>query len=313
MDQPSFDPGLTQRYTGKFKRAIDPSGEFNVRRVGTTWHDQHPYLFLVRLSWPAFIALILGTFAAVNLIFAFIYELIGIENLKGAYGATSSIRFLNAFFFSTHTLTTVGYGSIYPVGALANSVAAIEALVGLTGFAVITGLVFGRFSKPSARIGFSDKMLVSPYQELTSLQFRIINRRSNNLIDLSVRLLLMTVEPNEQGILHRRYFALQLERDQVLFFPLTWTIVHPITSESPLYGKTSADMEAMQAEVLILVRAYDETFGQTVNARRSYRHDEFVWGARFKPAFEIDRNGEDLVVEVDKISVCERAPLPDLK
>jgi inward rectifier potassium channel len=313
MEQPSFDPGLTQRYTGKFKRAIDPAtGEFTVRRVGTTWRDQNPYLFLISLSWPSFGLLVLGVFVTTNLLFAFIYNLVGIEHLKGADGGTAGMQFLNAFFFSTHTLTTVGYGSIFPVGVLANCVAAVEGLVGVTGFAVITGLVYGRFARPSARIGFSDKMLVTPYQDITSLQFRIINRRSNNLINLHARLLLMTVEP-VRGKLQRRYVPLPLERDEVLFFPLPWTIVHPIVPGSPLYAKTAADLEALQAEVLILIRAFDETFGQNVNARRSYTYEEFVWGARFQPAFELDAAGDDLIVEVDKISVCERAPLPDLK
>lgn len=312
MQQPSFDPGLTQRYTGQIKRAISKSGDFNVRRIGTTWRDQHPYLFLISLSWPAFSSLVLAGFAAINLLFAALYYAIGMDSLKGAEAPTMALRFLNAFFFSTHTLTTVGYGNIFPVGPLANSVAAMEALVGLTGFAVITGLVFGRFSRPSARIGFSTKILVTPYQDVTSLQFRIVNRRSNNLIDLSARLLLMTVEPVE-GRLQRKYIALTLEREQVLFFPLPWTIVHPITPDSPLFGKTQADLDRLQAEVMILIRGFDETFGQTVNARYSYRHDEFVWGARFKPAFEIDRDGDDLIVEVDKISICERAPLPRLE
>ncbi len=312
MQQPSFDPGLTQRYIGKLKRTLDPDGSFNVKRVGTTWRDQHPYLFLISLSWPAFGLMTVAAFAVINLVFAAIYCGIGIEYLKGAAGTTPFLRFMDAFFFSTHTLTTVGYGSIYPVGIPANSVAAIEALVGLTGFAVVTGLVFGRFSRPSARIGFSDKMLVTPYQDITSLQFRIINRRSNNLIDLNARLLLTFVDTSD-GTPRRRYVPLALERDQVLFFPLPWTIVHPITRDSPLYGKTAEDLAALQAEVMILIRAFDETFGQTLNARRSYTHEEFVWGARFKAAFELDPSGDDLVVEVDKISVCERAPLPELK
>lgn len=311
MQQPSFDPGLTQRVEGKLKRALDHDGNFRVRRVGTTWRDQHPYLFLISLSWPVFAFITLAAFALTNVVFALIYYWIGIDHLKGAEGTTPFARLLDGFFFSTHTLTTVGYGSIYPSGVMANSVAAIEALVGLTGFAVVTGLVFGRFSRPSARIGFSERILVAPYQDISSLQFRIINRRPNNLIDLSARVLLTVVDaPN--GKLQRRYIPLSLERESVLFFPLPWTIVHPITPDSPLYGKTAADLAALRAEVLILIRAFDETFGQILNARQSYTHDEFVWGARFQAAFEPDQSGDDIIVEVDKISVCERAALPPL-
>lgn len=309
MQEPAFDPGLTQKFGGAIKRTLDRDGNFNVRRVGAKLRDQHPYLFFISLSWRAFTLLTLLAFGAVNLLFAGLYAAIGIEHLKGADGSTPFLRFLDAYFFSTHTLTTVGYGSIYPVGVAANSIAAVEALVGLTGFAVITGLVFGRFSRPSARIGFSDKILIAPYQDITALQFRIVNRRANNLIDAQARVLLILVDANDPS-LARRYLPLRLERDQIVFFPLPWTVVHPITPDSPLYGKTAEDLAAMHAEVIVLIRAFDETFGQTVSARSSYTHDEFVWGARFSPAFEPDREGNDLVIEIDKISLSEPPQLP---
>ncbi|MBV9265225.1 MAG: hypothetical protein JO061_03560, partial [Acidobacteriaceae bacterium] len=197
-------------------------------------------------------------------------------------------------------------------GPWANGIAALEALLGLMGFAVITGLVFGRFSRPSARIAFSEKVLLSPYQDGWSLQFRIVNRRANNLLELSARILLMTVEPAGER-LQRKYVLLGLEREQVIFFPLTWTIVHPITPESPLYGKTKEDLHKLQAEIMILIKGFDETFGQTVNVRHSYRHDEFVWGARFTPAFEIDPEGGDLHLEVSKVSSFEPVALPRLE
>ncbi|MBV9082659.1 MAG: hypothetical protein JOZ62_08295 [Acidobacteriaceae bacterium] len=299
----SYDPGLTQRYTGALNRTINQNGDFNVRRTGATLRDFHLYLFLINASWPAFILIILTAFITINLIFASLYLAIGVEKLKGADGPTSAAPFQNAFFFSTHTLTTVGYGNVYPSGTVANSIAAFEALTGLMGFAIATGLFFGRFSRPSARIGFSDRMLVAPYGEGTSVQFRIVNRRSNNLIDLSARMLLMTVESVE-GRMVRRYAPIEVEREQVLFLPLTWTVVHPITASSPLHGKTPADLAALQAEFLILIKAFDETFSQTVNARNSYTHEEIVWGARFSPAFEVGNSG-DLWLEVDKVSVFE--------
>jgi inward rectifier potassium channel len=312
MQQPSFDPGLTQNYGGELQRAIDERGDFNVRRVGISWRDQHPYLLLISASWPKFIAFVFGAFVVTNLLFAGIYYLIGIEFLKGAEAPTAGLRFVNAFFFSTHTLTTVGYGNVYPTGPWANATAAIEALVGLMGFAVVTGLVFGRFSRPSARIAFSENALIAPYQDGWSLQFRVVNRRTNNLIELSARILMMSVEPNG-GRLQRKYALLKLEREQVVFFPLTWTIVHPIASDSPLYGKAKEDLQRLQVEIMILIKGFDETFGQTVNVRHSYRHDEIVWGARFTPAFEIDPHGGDLRLEINKISSFEPAPLPRLE
>ena len=307
MDKPTFDPGLTQRYEGVLKRAINKDGQFNVRRTGITWRDVHPYLFLVSIPFSSFLGLVTVAYIVVNTVFGLVYLAMGTEYIKGTDAPTEWLRFLYAFFFSAHTLTTVGYGNMYPIGVAANAVASIEALVGLLAFAVATGLVFGRFSRPSARIGFSPNMLMAPYMDGTSLQFRIVNRRSNNLIDLEARLLLMTVE-FIGGRLQRRDVPLELERDRVLFFPLTWTVVHPIDEKSPLYGKTREDLEGMQAEVMIMLQGFDETFGQTVHARYSYRYDEIVWGAKFAPAFEIEQDG-DLRLEVDKVGAIEPAPV----
>ena len=221
------------------------------------------------------------------------------NQIQGVVAQTEWLRFLNDFFFSAHTLSTVGYGNLAPSGITANAVAAFEAMVGLMGFALATGLLFGRVSRPSARIGFSQNMLVAPFQEVSSLQFRVVNLRSNTLIDLEASVMLMTVE-GAPGKLARQYKALALERSNVYFFPLTWTIVHPIDESSPLFGKTAAELERVQAEVLILIKAFDDTFSQTVNARYSYRYDEFVWDAKFGPAFHIDGEGQ-IVLEVDQV------------
>jgi inward rectifier potassium channel len=310
MQQPTFDPGLTQKYTGKLNRSLEENGEFNVRRTGITLRDRHPYLYLISTSWANFISLVFLLFIFVNLCFAALYMSIGLEYLKGAEAPTQTAEFVNAFFFSTHTLTTVGYGNIYPVGPWANLASACEALIGLLGFAVITGLMFGRFSRPSARIGYSENMLISPYEDGMSLQFRIVNRRSNNILELNARVLLMTVESRD-GKLQRKFAELKLERTDVLFLALTWTIVHPIDSASPLYGLTAADLDRMQAEVLVLIKGFDETFGQIVHTRRSYVAKEIIWGARFVPAFDVEESG-DLRLDTGKVGDFERLPSPQL-
>lgn len=299
MDKPTFDPGLTQQYTTNLRRAINKDGQFNIRRRGMSWRDIHPYLYLISAPWPVFLALLFAGFLTLNFAFALLYYFAGIEHLHGAEASTEFGRFMNGFFFSTHTLTTVGYGSIYPQGILVNSIAGFEALAGLMVFAVATGLLVGRVSRPSARIGFSDSMIVAPYRGITSLQFRIVNRRMSNLMELKATVLWMTVE-NVEDRLQRKYAELKLERDHVLFFPLTWTIVHPIEPDSPLFGKTPADLEKLQAEALILIKGMDDTFSQVVHARYSYRYDEITWGAKFSPAFDIDEGG-DLWLEVGKV------------
>lgn len=299
MQKPAFDPGLTQNYTGHVRRVINKDGTFNVRRRGTTWHDFHPYLHLINMGWIPFFSLLVLGYIVVNTLFALAYFSLGPGNLAGADASTASGRFLNDFFFSAHTLSTVGYGSISPKSLGSNIVASVESLVGVLGFAVATGLLFGRVSRPSAKIGFSDKMLVAPYQDMQSLQFRVVNRRRNDLTEIEARVMLMTVEEKD-GQPVRRYRQLKLERDQVLFMPLTWTIVHPIDSESPLFGLGEADFRRLQTEVMILLKAYDDTFSQTVLSRYSYRYDEIAWNLKFAPAFSVDSEG-DLVLELQNV------------
>ena len=299
MHKPSYDPGLTQKFTGPLSRVINKDGSFNVHRRGTTWRDVHPYLSLINMSWSKFLGTLFAGYLILNTLFAAVYFELAPDQLVGGDSSTPLNHFLSGFFFSAHTLSTVGYGNISPKGLAANVVSSFESLVGVLAFAVATGLLFGRVSRPSARIGFSENMLVAPYQEGTSLQFRVVNRRRNSLMELEVRPLLMIVE-RVNGQPMRTYKMLKVERENLLFLPLTWTIVHPIDAESPLYGKTAEDLANLQAEILILVKAYDDTFSQTVLARHSYRHDEIVWDRRFAPAFFVNLEG-DLVLEVRKV------------
>ena len=299
MEQPAFDPGLTQQFSNRLRRAINKDGSFNVRRHGASWSAFHPWLALVNMSWTGFGTVLGLMWLVVNTFFAFVYFRLDPNELQGVMVSTPWHRFLDDFFFSAQTLTTVGYGGIVPRGVLANFVASTEALLGLMAFAVGTGLLLARVSRPSARIAFSPNALIAPYQDGTSLQFRIVNERRNILMELEARVLLMTVVPCARGP-ERRYDILNLERKAVIFFPLTWTIVHPIDATSPLFGKTAADLERLQAELLILIKGFDDTFSQTVNARYSYRYDEIRWNARFAPAFRIDEEG-DIILELDQV------------
>lgn len=309
MQKPTFDPGLTQKYDGPLRRAINPDGSFNVLRHGTNWRDVHPYLYLVSVPWTTFFGWILVAYVLVNFAFAAVYYSLGPDALQIA-SARDYNRFVQCVFFSSQTLTTVGFGAVAPRSATANTIAAFEALAGLMGIAVATGLLFGRVSKPSARIGFSEKALISPYQDAWSFQFRIVNRRANVLIEPAVTLMVMTVDRSDGGA-RRQFSVLKLERERVLLFPLMWTVVHPIDSESPLFGKSAQDFEALQVEFIVLVKAWDETFAQTVHQRFSYRYNEVAWGGRFTPAFGVDERG-DMQLHVDKVGsyVIENSQSP---
>jgi inward rectifier potassium channel len=298
MKKESFDPGLTTQFSGELRRTINADGSFNVRREGLRWRDANPYLMLIDTTWPRFLLVVVTGFLLVNVIFACLYLAIGIQNLKGLESDMGP--FANAFFFSVHTLTTVGYGNVYPEGPWANVVSSLEAATGLMVFAIATGLLYGRFSRPSARIVYSKNAIIAPYQDGNSLQFRVTNARTNVLMNMEARVLLMTVESSD-GILRRSFIDLPLERRSVYFFPLTWTIVHPIDSDSPFFGKTREDLAKGSAELLILIQGFDDTFSQVVHSRYSYRHDELIWGAKFIPAFKVDPKG-DMVVEVNRIN-----------
>lgn len=298
---PSFDPGLTQQYTGPLLRAINKDGSFNVRRRGLRGIAGSVYMHLVGLSWPRFWGLVALAYLAANIIFALLYTFLGPGALRAAAPDMGLDAFSQAFFFSVHTLTTVGYGDLYPLGLAANVVASAEAALGLMGFALATGLLFARFSRPNAQLVFSDRMVVGPYRDGSSLQFRIANRRKNVLTDVLADMMLMTVEQDAGGQLRRNFAELKLERKKIFFLALTWTVVHPIDESSPLAGKSASDLERLQAEVLILIRGYDDSFTQVVNTRYSYRWEEIEWSARFAPAFEVAPGGH-LVLDLDRIS-----------
>src|SRR5580698_239375 len=302
---PRFDPGLTQQYTGALLRAINKDGSFNVRRKGLHGLAGNFYTLLVNTSWSRFLGLVAVVFLTLNVVFAGIYLSLGPGEIHASSAETGLGTFGEAFFFSAQTLTTVGYGALYPVGLAAHIISSFEVTTGLLGFALATGMVFARFSRPSSKLVFSDQMVVAPYGEVTSVQFRVANQRNNVIAEVEARMLLMTVERDAQGELKRNFAELTLERKSVLFLALTWNIVHPIDKDSPLFGKSCEDLERLQAEFLILIKGYDDSFSQVVHTRYSYRWDEVEWSARFVPAFGIAPGGY-MELDVAKISQIAR-------
>ncbi|MEL6852004.1 MAG: ion channel [Bacteroidota bacterium] len=307
------DLGFGTKIGPKTQRLINTDGSFNVRKTGGGIGAIHPYQYMITIPWWQVFVIILTTYTLINLVFACLYMGIGIERLSDVPPPSGSEMqdFLNqlghAFYFSAQTFTTVGYGTISPIGNVASLLASFEALLGLMGFALVTGVLFGRFSKPTAKIRFSDHSIIAPYRGINSYQFRIVNRRQNQLIELEAQLVMTWFEWID-GQEKQQFFRLPLERDKVALFPLTWTIVHPIDEESPLYQVTKEELEEMNAEFLIIIKSYDDTFAQTVHSRMSYKAEDVVWGAKYVKAFYPDENGQT-VVEVDKISKCEKAEL----
>jgi len=288
-------------------RLLNRDGTFNVHREGTGfWQSLSLYNWLLQISWPRFFTLVVGTYVTVNVLFASAYLLAGANSLSGLAPAG---RFGRAFFFSVETFGTIGYGNISPQNVAAHVLVTIEALAGLLAVALITGILFARFSRPVPRIAFSDRALIAPYHGGSAFMFRIANELSSQLIDLEARIVLAMFDQAD-GHATRRFSVLSLERNRVALFPLSWTIVHPIEGNSPLSGLREQDLAERGAEFLVLLTAADETFMQTVHARSSYRYDEIVWGARFSDIFAQERAAHDLTVNISRIHAHEKTALP---
>jgi inward rectifier potassium channel len=267
------------------QRLLNRDGSFNVERRGLgLWSSFSLYHTLLTISWSRFFFLFVGWYFVANALFALAYLACGPEALSGSTLGLDKHPFFRAFFFSVETLSTIGYGNVAPIGLAANTVVTAEALAGLMGFAIVTGLLFARLSRPTAKILFSRHAVVAPYRDLTALEFRVANARSNEVIEISAKVMLSRFEDVE-GVRTRRYYPLALERDSVMFLPLTWTVVHPIDDASPLHGETAESLRNSQAEFLVLLKAFDEIFSTIVQTRASYTMDEVIWGARFANAF----------------------------
>jgi inward rectifier potassium channel len=269
-------------------RLLNRDGSFNVKRhKSTLWNSLYSYNALVFMPAWEFFLVVMVWYLLINSLFAGAYLVCGPHALQGNAGVP---EFMRAFFFSVHTFATIGYGNIVPVGVAANLLVTLESLVGFTSFALVAGLVFARFSRPTAHIIYSRQAVIAPYAGLTAFMFRIMNGRDNELVEVHATITMGRFE-NAGGIRQRRFYPLDLERRKVAFFPLNWTIVHPIDERSPLWGWDEKMLRESEAEFLILLTAIDDTFAQTVHNRGSYTADEIVWGAKFVPLVDEDIDG----------------------
>lgn len=298
---PEDDLGFGSQPVMQNQPLLNRDGSINViRRRQSIFNTADNYHNLIRMSWGKFWVIVVSGYLFVNIIFAFIYVAIGINNLDGAEGNTAVGHFFTAFFFSAQTMSTVGYGHISPKGMVANSVAALESMLGLLAFALATGLLYGRFSRPSAKIVYSKKILVSPYRDGSKgVMFRIANLRKNILIGLSIEVI-FSYNEMVNGKPVRRFFPLELERKQVSILTVSWTIVHPLDENSPLKEMTAEDLVRTEASFSVLLKAFDDTFSQTVHSRAAYLSNDVIFDARFQPTFDRDEEGR-IVLDLKKI------------
>jgi inward rectifier potassium channel len=275
----------TEVARGVRQRLLNRDGTFNVTREGLNpLSALSLYHWLLVISWSRLLVFLTVSYVAFNALFAGAFLLCGPDALQSASGSFADHPFYRAFFFSVDTFATIGYGNIIPVGVAANTLVTIEALVNILAIALATGVIFSRFSRPSARIVYSRNAIVAPYREKTALEFRIANGRTSQLIEVQIQVILTKLE-QVNGISIRKFYDLDLERQRVVFFTLSWTVVHPIDPSSPIWGLTKKDLLDADAEVLILLTGTDETLSQTVHSRSSYKADEIVWGAKFANMF----------------------------
>lgn len=293
-------------YGGRF---FNKDGKANVEKRGVS--------ILERISWyhtmlemPGwkFISLTVIFYIAVNVFFAGIYFWAGVDKLNGVSGGTAAEQFGEAFFFSAQTLTTVGYGHVSPSGILMSSIAALEALTGLLTLAIITSLLYGRFSRPTAYLKFSENALIAPYKDGTALMFRTAPYKNTTLTDAEVRVNVGIVM-EENGKTVNKFFRLPLEFDTVNTLTLNWTVVHPINEESPFYGLSQDDLNMIDGEIMVFIKAFDDMFSNTVVARTSYVFTEVVYGAKFVPMFHQNKNDSKTIMELSKLNDFETVSL----
>ncbi|MFT5883844.1 MAG: inward rectifier potassium channel [Arcticibacterium sp.] len=301
------DLGFGTQVTSEKARLVNPDGGFNVKKLHQSFEARaNIYHRLVKMDWLRFFTLVLAFYFLVNMIFGLVYYVIGVKHLLGVEASNPLSDFWEAFFFSSQTLTTVGYGRISPEGYLTSFVAALEALIGLMIFAIMTGLLYGRFSRPNPKILYSAKAIISPYLDINGLMFRIANEKSNQLMNVKVSVILSKNEISNGKII-RKYHTLETERSSVLFLPTAWTVVHPITQKSVLYGQTLEQLQKCDAEIIINLEGTNDTMTDPIHARKSYLYNEIISGAKFKPMLE--PIGVKYVLDLSKIDAIDKADL----
>lgn len=287
-------------YGGRF---VNKNGSANIEKRGIPILDRISwYHTMIDMSGWKFLTIILSFYIGINFIFAAIYYGIGLEHLDGISRSDNEWeQFGKAYFFSAQTFTTVGYGHISPTGFLTSALSAAEALIGLLSFAIATGLFFGRFSRPTAFLKFSHNALIAPYGDGKGLMIRLTPFKNTNFSDAEAQITLgMNIEEN--GVMVNKFYALDLELKKISALNLSWTLVHPITEDSPLFQFSKEEFKNIHGELLVYVKTFDDMFSTTVAIRTSYTFEEVIYGAKFIPMYARNEANTKTILNLDKLN-----------
>ena len=297
------DTGFGEQASQIGGRFVNKDGSFNLRKEGWPLSKTTSlYSLLLELSWLKLLAVIVLFYVFINVVFTTLYLLAGTDQLTGLVPGTRWTQIKEVFYFSTQTFTTVGYGRVNPVADGANIVASIETMAGWLFFALVTSLLYGRFTQPKADISFSHNALIAPYKNGLGLMFRMVPYKNNHhLTDAQVVVnIAFTVE--EAGKPQFKFYQLELERSRIDAFSMNWTVVHPINERSPLLHATKEDLRHWDVELYVQVTGFSPVFSNTVLQRTSYTYQEIVWGAKFKPMYRESEDGNTTIIELHKLN-----------
>ncbi|BAH40222.1 MAG TPA: transporter [Gemmatimonas aurantiaca] len=299
-----FGRVVAQQTRGRF---LSKDGRATARKFGLGGQrTEHLYLRALNVPWGTFLLWTVGAVLLMNGIFALGYGSLGSGAIAGAGTLGLDDPFMRAFVYSVGAFTTTGTDGLHAMGSAAHLLTIMQSLIGpLTGM-IIAGLVIARLTRPRARLRFSESAVIAPYEGGRGLMFRFVNELPSELTDVTVSVNLFWYEDID-GKRERNFHVLTLEREHVAFFPLHWTVVHPITADSPMRGVTPERLCSGDTEILVLITAHEETFSTHVSVRASYRWDEVSWDAKFANIFTTA--GDDaLAIDVDRLSRFDRLP-----
>ncbi|MGY5355777.1 ion channel [Wenyingzhuangia sp. IMCC45467] len=287
------DPGVGYKSNRNAQRII-VNGNSNVKHINRPRTIDDLYTYLINIPWALFLIYVLIGYVLINTFFAIIYLWIGVQEFQISTGNIFD-DFIHLFFFSAQTLTTVGYGAIAPNGVIGGFVSSFEALMGLMSFSFITGLLYGRFSKPKAKIKFSEHLIVRDFEDHRALMFRVMNKRINMMIEPELNAIMNITEKGEDGEFSRQFYQLNLQRNKIMYLPTMWTVVHQIDEESPLFKYTKEEMLELEVEIYLLFQYHEEAFNQKLYQLHSYDFGQLKIDYKFGSSYEFDEHGFTII------------------